>query len=43
MINGIMLIFDTKRKSFATVLHPFFLQYGACEDILMVISYVPAQ
>ena len=22
-----------KRKSFATVLHPFFLQNGPCEDI----------
>ena len=32
-----------KRKSFATVLHPFFLQYGPCENILMHISYVPAQ
>ena len=32
-----------KRKSFATILHPFFLQYGPCEDILMIISYVPAQ
>ena len=32
-----------KRKSFATVLHPFFLQCGPCEDILMIISYVPAQ
>ena len=24
-------------KSFATVLHPFFLQYGPCENILMII------
>ena len=32
-----------KRKSFATVLHPFFLQYGPCEDILMIIACVPAQ
>ena len=32
-----------KRKSFATVLYPFFLQYGPCEGILMIISYVPAQ
>ena len=32
-----------KRKSFATVLHPFLLQYGPCEGILMTISYVPAQ
>ena len=32
-----------KRRSFATVLHPFFLQYGPCEDILMITSYVPAQ
>ena len=32
-----------KRKSFATVLHPFFLQYCPCENILMIISYVPAQ
>ena len=32
-----------KGKSFATILHPIFLQYGPCEDILMIISYVPAQ
>ena len=32
-----------KRKSFATVLYPFFLQYGPCEDILMIINYIPAQ
>ena len=29
-----------KRKSFATVLR---LHYGPCEDILMIISYVPAK
>ena len=32
-----------KRKSFATVSHPFLLQYGPCEGILKIISYVPAQ
>ena len=36
-------VYILKRKSFATVLHPFFLQYGPCEDILMIITYVPAQ
>ena len=28
-------IYILKRKSFATILHPFFLQYGPCEDILI--------
>ena len=36
-------IYVLKRKSFATVLHPFFLQCGSFEDISMIISYVPAQ
>ena len=36
-------VYILKRKSFATVLRPFFLQYGPSENILMIISYIPAQ
>ena len=42
-LNLTLLYNILKRKSFATVLHPCFLQYGPCEDILMILSYVPAQ
>ena len=40
---ALVSVYILKRKSFATVLHPFFLHYGPYEDILMIISYVPGQ
>ena len=32
-----------KRKSFATVLYPYFLQYGPCLNINIIIFNAPAQ